>query len=58
MPFVAFVSSWTARMFLETSQVDVCRKILQNVRELLCIHAAEEAPVRTGDGDYHPVIGL
>src|SRR5262245_37536105 len=48
----------TARMLLVTSEVDVCRKLLQHVRELLCIHAAEDAPVRTGDGDHHPVIGL
>src|SRR5262245_8652366 len=48
----------TTRMLLVTSEVDVCRKLLQHVRELLCIHAAEDAPVRTGDGDHHPVIGL
>ena len=48
----------TARMLLVTSQVDVCRKLLQNVRELLGVHAAEDTPVRTGDGDHHPVIGL
>src|SRR6266851_1707456 len=48
----------TARMLLVPSQVDVCRQLLQNVRELLWGHAAEDAPVRTGDGDHHPVIGL
>src|SRR5262249_3723424 len=48
----------TTRMLLVTSEVDVCRKLLQHVRELLCIHAAEDAPVRTGDADHHPVIGL
>jgi len=58
MLFVVLVFSWTARIFLETLQVAVCRKILQNVRELLCVYAAEDAPERIGDGDYHPVIGL
>ena len=48
----------TARMLLVPSQVDVFRKISQNVRELLGVHAAEDAPVRTGDGDHHPVIVL
>src|SRR5262245_22266523 len=48
----------TAWMLLVTAQVDVCRQLLQNVRELLCVHAAEDTPVRTGDGDHHPVIGL
>src|SRR5215471_11634762 len=48
----------TAWMLLVPSQVDVCCKILQNVRELLWVHAAEDAPVRTGHGDHHPIIGL
>src|SRR5215471_18157516 len=48
----------TAWMLLVPSQVDVSRQILQNVRELLWVHAAEDAPVRTGDGDHHPIIGL
>src|SRR4030095_318380 len=48
----------TARMFLVTSQVDVCRTLVQNVRELLGVHAAEDAPVRAGNGDQHSVIGL
>src|SRR5216117_4013787 len=48
----------TARMFLVPSQVDICRQLLQDVCELLGVHAAEDAPVRTGDGDHHPIIGL
>ena len=45
-------------MFLVTSQVDVFRQLLQDVRELLGVHDAEDAPGRTVDGDHHPVIGL
>src|SRR2546428_12287815 len=48
----------TARMFLVASQGDVCRKILQDVRKFLGVHAAEDPPVRTGDGDHPPIIGL
>jgi len=36
----------------------MCRQLLQDVCELLCVHAGGRCSSEDWDGDHHPIIGL